>query len=104
MHESESLGVDFAGEKIDPGRVSTRFRQARDQAKLHRVFADAEYNRDRRRCGFGDKGGRAIGGRGNHSYAASDDVVDQRRQEFVMARKPVVLDDDILAIGAAGLT
>src|SRR5215472_6948426 len=49
MEESQSLGRNFSGEKIDAGRVAARLGKAGDETKFDGVVADAEDDRDR--CG-----------------------------------------------------
>jgi hypothetical protein len=47
MQECQPLRLHLLDEKIDAGRVAARPREAGDKTKLDRVFADAEYDRDR---------------------------------------------------------
>jgi hypothetical protein len=37
MHQAEPLGIDFAGEEIDPGGIAARLRQAGDETEHHRI-------------------------------------------------------------------
>ena len=101
MHESQSLGVDLGGEKIDTSRIAARVGEAGDEAERYRVLGHAEYDRDRCRCGLGGERGGIAAGRGDHGNVAPHQVVQQRRQAFVMAIHPMVLDRNILAFDVA---
>jgi len=48
-HQSQPLGSNLSGEKVDPGRVAARLGKAGNQTKPDRVVADTEDDRDR--CG-----------------------------------------------------
>jgi hypothetical protein len=78
-----------------------RPREAGDKAKLDRVIADAEYDRDRR--GRRSCSNRTAG-RGDDGHTTADQVSDQRPQAIVLALKPVVLDRHVQAIDLAGFT
>ena len=53
VQQPQPLCHQLSVEKIDAGGVAARPGEARDQAKLDRVVADAEDDRDRRGCGLG---------------------------------------------------
>jgi hypothetical protein len=53
VQQTQSLGHNFGGQKIDAGRIAARPGKAGDQTQLDRVFGDAEDDRDRRGRGFG---------------------------------------------------
>ena len=56
MQESQPLGSNLSGQKIDAGRVAARPGKAGDQTKLDRVLRDAEDDRNRRGGSFGREG------------------------------------------------
>ena len=90
------------GEKIDPGQVSARPGKASDEAKLDRVFADAEDDRDRRGRSFGRKRSRVAGWRGDNGHATADEVGHERRKAIELALQPMVLHRHVLALDVAG--
>jgi len=87
--------------KIDAGRIAARPGEAGDHAVPHRIFADAEGDRDGRGGGLGRKRGGVTGGSDN-SHPAAGEVGHERRQSSVQAAKPVVLDSHVLALDVAG--
>ena len=102
VQQTQSLGHNFGGQKIDAGRIAARPGKAGDQTHLDRVFGDAEDDRDRRGRGFSRRGSGGEGGHGNHSNATADEVGHERRQAIVLALQPVVLDRHVLALDVAG--
>src|SRR5262245_14530960 len=102
MQESQPLGRDFLGKKIDARRVAARPGETGDQTKLDRVFADAEDDRDRHSRSFGRLGSKVAAGRGDNGDATADEVGHERRQTTVLAVQPMVLDRHILTPDEAG--
>ena len=99
MHQPKSLGIDFDGLKIDPGRVTTWPCEARNDAQHHRVLRHTEHNRDCCGCSFGGERSFSTAGRRDYSHATLYQVRHHRRQAIIMALQPVVLDYDILTLG-----
>ena len=76
MHEPEAFGVNLAGEEIDPCRIASWLRKACYQAERHRIFSDAEHNRDRCRGSFGGERCDSNGRGSYHGDGTPDGVVD----------------------------
>ena|SRR5260370_1239107 len=60
MHESQPLGIDLIGEKVESCRVAARVREARYQAHCQRVLADTKHNWNRVGRSFGRERSRGI--------------------------------------------
>src|SRR5215470_15766460 len=59
---------------------------------------------DRNRCGcvFGRAGYLLAAGGHDHRYLPTNEIVGERRQEFIVSASPARLDCNILTIGEAG--
>jgi hypothetical protein len=72
-------------EIIDAGRVAARPGKAGNKTKFHRVFADAEDDRNRICRSFSrERSGRGVG-RSDHGDTAADQISHQRRKKVVSA-------------------
>jgi hypothetical protein len=61
MQEPEPLVHNFRGKNIDARRVAAWPGEACNKTELHRVFADAEHDRDRRSRSFSRKRSKVAG-------------------------------------------
>src|SRR3974390_186707 len=66
MHESQPLGIDLVGEKVETCRVAARLREARYQAHCYRILTDAKHNWNSVGRSLGGERSRGIAGRGDH--------------------------------------
>jgi hypothetical protein len=103
MQEPQPLGHYLSGKNIDARRVTTRPSETGKKAKLDRVIANAEDDRDRRRCSF-SCARRHGAGRGNDGHLSANQIGHQSRQAIVLTFYPVVLDGHVLALDVAGFT
>src|SRR3954471_17616371 len=101
MQESQPLGPNLSGQKIDAGCVAARPGKAGDQTKLDRVLRDAEDDRNRRGGSFGREGTIAEAGCSDHGHTTADELSHERWQAVVLAVQPVVLDHHVLALDVA---
>jgi len=104
MQESQPLGVHLLAEKIDAGRVAARPCETCDKTTFDRVITDTEYDRDRRRRGFGRVRSPRAAGRDDHGHTTADEVSHQRRQTIILALQPVVLNGYVLTLDVAVFT
>src|SRR6516225_1325180 len=74
MQQPKPLGQNLLCEQIDACRVAAGPSKAGDQTKLDRIFADAEYDWDRRGRRFGRKRCKDVGGRGDNSHTTANEV------------------------------
>jgi len=74
MQEPEPLGGNFLDKKVYSSRVAPGTAKAGDQTKSDWVLADAEYDWNRRGCGFGRLGSIVAPRRGNNCHAAAHEV------------------------------
>jgi len=68
VQKCQPLSVVLSREKIDPRQVSARSGEAGDQAKLDRIFADAEDDRGGRGRSFGRLCGKVAGRSGDDRH------------------------------------
>ena len=81
--------------------VAARPVQAGDEAKLDRVgaqFEDDRNSRGRRLC----RERRRSAGRGNHGHLTMNQIGHHRRQPITLILRPAVFDRDVLALDVAG--
>jgi hypothetical protein len=100
--QPKPLGFDLLGEKVGAGRVAARPGEVGDQTELHRVFADAEDDRDDRGRSFGCLGCE-VAASGDNGDATTNEVVHNRWHGIEPAIQPMVLDRHVLALDEAGL-
>jgi hypothetical protein len=98
----QPLRLQLGREKIDPRQVPARPREAGDQTKLDRVFADAEDDRNRSGRSFGCTRSKVAGWRGDDGHTTTHEVSHERRKAIELALQPVVLHRHVLALDIAG--
>src|SRR4029077_8747437 len=101
VQESQPLGPNLSGQKIDASCVAARPGKASDQTKLDRVLRDAEDDRNRRGGSLGRAGTIAETGCSDHGHTPPNELSHERWQAVVLAIQPVVLDHHVLALDVA---
>jgi hypothetical protein len=91
----------FPADALAYGRWS-RLRQARDQAELDWIIADAEDDRDRGRRRLRGERARGVAGCCDDGDAATDEVTHHCGQAIILAAQPMVFDRHVLALDKAG--
>ena len=84
----------------EPGCIAARTGEARDKAKLDRIFRNEKGNRDRLRCRFG-RDRRYAPRRGDYTHLAADQSVRLLREQVISTFRQAIVDCDILAIDVA---
>src|SRR5262249_49937544 len=90
--QAQPLCRQLSREKIDAGRVAARSGEAGDKTELDRVVADAEDDRDRRRCRSGGEYRRRGTGRDDYRDPATDQIGRQLWKLIVAAFRRADLD------------
>src|SRR6516164_9178518 len=98
MHESQSLGIDLVGEKVETCRVAARLREARYQAHCYRVLTDAKHNWNSVGCSLGGERSGGIAGRCDHGDLPANQIRGQCWQLIVLTICPAVFDRDVLTL------
>src|SRR5262245_6540994 len=104
MQNSEPLGPNLRTHGTDTGDVAARSVQAGDEAKLDRVAAGAEDDRNCRGAGFGGERGWCSTGTDDDGNAATDQIGRQFRQPLGFIVRPPVFDLYVAALGEADFT
>jgi hypothetical protein len=101
VQQIEALSRELNGHNRDAGDVSPRPVEGGDKARLNRVEALVEDDRDGRCRRLGSKGHWSRSDGDNHVHLATNQIVRQGRQPIVLQLCPAVFDHDILALGKA---
>src|SRR5262245_53805235 len=104
MQNSEPLGPNLRTHGTDTGDVAARSVQAGDEAKLDRVAAGAEDDRNCRGAGFGGERGWCSTGTDDDGNAATDQIGRQFRQPLGFIVRPSVFDLYVATLGEADFT
>src|SRR6516162_5234556 len=100
---AQPLRRQLIGEKIDPRQIAARPIEAGDEAQPDRVFADAEGDRDRRRCRLGCECRSGTSGRNDYCYLPVNQFGCQLRQPLELTLSPAIFDRHVLALDIAGV-
>src|SRR5215467_9841734 len=96
------LATQLVAHGVDTGDVAARSAEALDKAKLNRVQAEAEDDRNRRGCGFGrERRGRAARC-GDDSHPAADEIGHQFRNSGKVVLCPAVFNCHVLTLDVSG--
>jgi hypothetical protein len=101
MQEPEPLGPTFKGKNIEARRVAAWPGETGNKTELHRVFADAEHDRDRRSRSFSRKRSKGVGRCYDDSHATTHEVGHERWQAIELALQPMVLHRHVLTLDVA---
>src|SRR5262245_5034856 len=104
MQNSEPLGPNLRTHGTDTGDVTARSVQAGDEAKIDRVAAGAEDDRNCRGAGFGSERGWCRTGTDDDGNAATDQIGRQFRQPLGFIVRPSVFDLYVAALKEADFT
>ena len=97
----EALRRQCARDERDAGRVAARLGHALHESEAHRIGADGEHDRNRRRGGLRGSRGRDVAGGGDDVDLARDQLGRERGQAGVVAVRPAVLDREVASFGVA---
>src|SRR5262245_6119144 len=103
MQNSEPLGPNLRTHGTDTGDGAARSIQAGDEAKLDRIAARAEDDRNCGAAGFGGERGWSSTGSDDDGSAATDQIGRQFRQPLGFIVRPSVFDLYVAALGEADL-
>ena len=98
MQDLEPLTHNAHPYVSDTGRIASRLVEALDQARLDRVNAGAEDNRNGLGQAFDHACCVPAGGRGDDRNATSDQISGQFRQPIDLVIGPAIFDRDVLTL------
>src|SRR6516164_8778355 len=101
VQKLQALSRNLSDGHIVAGGISARPSEVGDKAQSDRVVSDAEYNGDRCGRSFGRLGSVVATGCGDNDHPTADNVSHDRRQAVKSFIQPVVLHNDVLALGVA---